>query len=73
MDFHQLVCYSQTVIIVILLIGYIINYQNSSKSTTSKEILKCSSCGENLLGDDPNYCSICGHMNSHSKGSNLEK
>jgi len=72
-DFEQLVCYSQTVIIAILLIGYIINYQNSSKYTISKEILKCSSCGKHLLGNDPNYCSNCGHMNSHSKGSNLEK
>ena len=73
MDFEQLVCYSQTAIILILLIGYIINYQNSRKSVTSKETLKCSSCGKNLLGEDSNYCSNCGHMNSHSKGYNLEK
>ena len=73
MDFEQLVCYSQTIIILILLIGYIINYQNSSKSVILLENPKCSSCGNSLLGEDPNYCSNCGHMNSHSKGSKLEK
>ena len=73
MDFEQLVCYSQTIIIVILVIGYVINYQNNTKSAISKEKLHCSSCGKILLGKDPNYCSHCGHMNSHSKGSKLEK
>ncbi|OIR21707.1 MAG: hypothetical protein BEU01_00070 [Marine Group III euryarchaeote CG-Epi4] len=73
MDFEQLVCYSQTIIILILIIGYIINYQNNSKVVSPNSSLKCSSCGDKLLGDDPNYCSNCGHMNSHSKGSNLEK
>ena len=56
-----------------MVIGYIINYQKSSKSVISQKNLQCSSCGENLLGNDPNYCSNCGHMNSHSVGSNLEK
>ena len=73
MDFEQLVCYSQTIIIIILVVGYILNYKSHSKLVTQKIDSKCSSCNERLLGDDPNYCSHCGHMNSHSKGSNLEK
>ena len=73
MDFEQLVCYSQAVIILVLLVGYIINSQNKDRLVTSKTKLKCSSCSQDLLGDDPNYCSYCGHMNSHSKGSNLGK
>tara|TARA_Y100000748_G_scaffold45892_1_gene34300 strand:+ start:509 stop:730 length:222 start_codon:yes stop_codon:yes gene_type:complete len=72
-DFEQLVCYSQTIIIFILVIGYLINYQKSQNQIYVKKGIKCSKCGEQLLGSDPNYCSSCGHMNSHSKGSNLEK
>ena len=73
MDFEQLVCYSQTIIILILVAGYILDYHNSSKIVTQETAAKCSSCGDILLGSDPNYCSNCGHMNSHSKGSNLKK
>ena len=68
-----MVCYSQTIIILILLLGYIINNQNTIKSVTSEEKLKCFSCGKILLKNDSNYCSYCGHMTSHSKGSKLEK
>ena len=73
MDFEQLVCYSQTIIIFLLAIGYIINYQKSQNQIYVKKGIKCLKCGEQLLGNDPCYCSSCGHMNSHSKGSNLEK
>ena len=73
MNLEEIVCYSQTIIILILAIGYIINYQSNKKQALSKNYIKCLNCGDVLLGKDPNYCSSCGHMNSHSKGSNLEK
>ena len=73
LDFTELVCYSQTIIILILIISYIINYQKNKKRAYTKVGIRCSKCGDFLLGEDPNYCSSCGHMNSHSKGSNLVK
>ena len=52
----------------------IIKNPSPLKKIYVKKGIKCSKCGEHkLLGSDPNYCSSCGHMNSHSKGSNLEK
>ena len=73
MEFEQIVCYTQSIIILLLLIGYLINYTNSKESVFLKRNLECSSCGQNLLGKEQNYCSNCGHMISHSKGSKLEK
>ena len=73
MEFEQLVCYSQSIIILILLIGYFINFKNSKAKATVKTKVQCSSCGKNILDQDSNYCSYCGHMNSHSKGTYLEK
>ena len=73
MEFEQIVCYSQSIIILILLVGYLINFQKSRNKVIAIDSIKCLGCKQNLVGDDPNYCSHCGHMNSHSKGSNLEK
>ena len=72
MEFEQIVCYSQSIIILILLVGYLINFQKSRNKVIAIDSIKCLSCKQNLVGDDPNYCSYCGHMNSHSKGSNLK-
>ena len=73
MEFEQLVCYSQSIIILIFVIGFFINFKNNKAKVIVKSDVQCSSCGKTLLGQDSNYCSYCGHMNSHSKGTHLEK
>ena len=73
MDFEQLVCYSQTLIILILLVGYLINWRRGIKFSNSKAIVKCSSCGNNFSESEANYCSNCGHMQSHSEGTSLQE
>ena len=49
-----------------------INQKNQNLVYVKKGI-KCSKCGEQLLGSDPNYCSSCKHLSFHSKGYDLEK
>ena len=73
MEFEQLVCYSQSIIILILLIGYFINFKNNKAKVIVKTKVQCLRCEKTLQGQNPNYCSYCGHMNSHSKGTHLEK
>ena len=73
MDFEQLVCYSQTLILLVLLVGYLINWQRGIKSSNSKAIVKCSNCGNNFSESEANYCSNCGHMKSHSEGTSLQE
>ena len=72
-EFEEIVCYIQSIIILILVVGYLTNFQKSRNEVVAKDSIKCLSCKQHLVGEDPNYCSFCGHMNSHSKGSNLEK
>ena len=64
MDFEEIVCYSQTVILVLLAIGYIVNYMKQDK--TAKK--KIETHDENV-----HYCAKCGNMLSHSDGLSLEK
>lgn len=73
MDFEELVCYSQTVILIILGIGYLINLKNKPNSTISKIENKCPSCDYIISDKEVNYCSKCGTMLSHSEGISLEK
>ena len=73
MDFEELVCYSQTVILIILGIGYFINFINKSNPTISKIENKCPSCDYIISDKEVNYCSKCGNMLSHSEGISLEK
>ena len=74
MDFEELVCYSQSVILLLLLIGYAINhkkYQDNKEKITPG--IYCPSCGF-LIGDkEVNFCSKCGNSISHSRGLSLEK
>ena len=73
MDFEELLCYSQTVIIIILGIGYLINFVNKPNSNFSKIDNKCPSCNYIISDNEVNYCSKCGNMLSHSEGISLEK
>ena len=73
MEFEELVCYTQTAILILLAIGYIINLRNTSSETSKKTERKCNACGYNLNDENVNYCAKCGELVSHSSGLSLEK
>ena len=73
MDFQEVVCYSQTVILVLLAIGYIINLRNKGASSSSKIETKCPSCNYKITDKNVQYCAKCGNMLSHSEGLSLQK
>ncbi len=73
MEFEELVCYSQTVILILLAIGYIINSKKDSSKTSEKIERKCNACGYNIGYENANYCAKCGELVSHSAGLSLEK
>ena len=72
MDFEEIVCYSQTVILVVLAIGYLINLRNKT-DVSSKVEIKCPSCGYIIKDQNVQYCAKCGNTLSHSEGLSLEK
>ena len=72
MDFEEIVCYSQTVILVVLAIVYLINLRNKT-DVSSKVEIKCPSCGYIIKDQNVQYCAKCGNMLSHSEGLSLEK
>ena len=72
MDFEEIVCYSQTVILVVLAIGYLVNLRNKT-AVSSKVEIKCPSCGYIIKDKNVQYCAKCGNMLSHSEGLSLEK
>ena len=72
MDFEEIVCYSQTVILVVLAIGYLVNLRNKT-AVSSKVEIKCPSCGYIIKDQNVQYCAKCGNMLSHSEGLSLEK
>ena len=84
MEFEEIVCYSQAVILVVLAIGYIvkiryldkiskINRRNKTDTVSSKVEIKCPSCGYIIKDQNLQYCAQCGNMLSHSEGLSLEK
>ena len=74
MDFEELVCYSQSVILLLLLIGYAINYRRSqAKKEKIDPGISCPSCDFLIVDKEVNFCSKCGNSISHSKGLSLEK
>ena len=73
MDFDEIVCYSQTVILVLLAMGYIVNYMKQDKSIKKKVETRCPSCDFRIQDSNVQYCAKCGNMLSHSDGLNLEK
>ena len=72
MDFEEIVCYSQTVILVVLAIGYLVNLRNKT-AVSSKVEIKCPSCSYIIKDQNVQYCAKCGNMLSHSEGLSLEK
>ena len=73
MDFGELVCYSQSAILVLLAIGYIVNLRNNSVDSSPKIETKCPSCNYKITDKNVHYCAKCGNMLSHSEGLSLQK
>ena len=72
-EFEELVCYSQTVILVLLAIGYIINLRKGGNEPSPKVERKCLSCSCRIPDENVNYCAKCGELISHSVGLSMEK
>ena len=72
-DFEEIVCYSQTVILALLAIGYIVNFMKEDKTIKKKVETKCPSCDFKIQDKNVQYCAKCGNMLSHSDGLSLEK
>jgi len=72
-DFGKVVCYGQAIILVLLAIGYIVNYMKQDKSIKKEVETKCPSCDFRIQDSNVQYCAKCGNMLSHSDGLNLEK
>ena len=73
MEFEELVCYSQTVILILVTIGYIIHHRKNTSETSKKIERKCIACGYNIGDGIVSYCAKCGTLVSHSEGLSLEK
>ena len=73
MDFEGVVCYSQTVILILLVIGYIVNYMKQDRTTMNKVETKCPSCDFRIQDSNVQYCAKCGNMLSHSDGLSIKK
>ena len=73
MELGEIVCYSQTVILVILAIVYLVNLKNKTDTVSPKVETKCPSCGYIIKDQNVQYCAKCGNMLSHSEGLSLEK
>ena len=72
-EFEELVCYSQTVILVLLALGYIINLRKGNNEPSQKVERKCSSRSYRIPDENINYCAKCGELVSHSVGLSMEK
>ena len=72
-EFEKLVCYSQTVILVLLAIGYMINLRKGGNEISPKVERKCPSCSYRIPDENVNYCAKCGELISHSMGLSMEK
>ena len=72
-EFEKLVCYSQTVILVLLVIGYMINLRKGGNEISPKLERKCPSCSYRIPDENINYCAKCGELISHSVGLSMEK
>jgi hypothetical protein len=72
-EFEELVCYSQTVILVLLAIGYLINLRKGGNEPSQKVERKCPSCRYRIPDESVNYCAKCGALISHSVGLSMEK
>ena len=73
MDFEQIVCYGQTVILILLAVGYLVNLRYNDNTVSSEIEVKCPSCKYIITDKNVQYCAKCGNMLSHSEGLALEK
>ena len=73
MNFEEVVCYSQTVILVLLAIGYIVSLRNKRTDSPPQIASKCPSCNYKITDEKVQYCTKCGNMLSHSEGLPLQK
>ena len=73
MEFEELVCYSQTAILIVLGIGYLVNLINKTEKPKLKTKPICPICDYIISDQSVNYCAKCGNMVSHSKGLSLKK
>ena len=73
MEFEELVFYSQTVILVLLALGYIINLRKGNNEPSQKVERKCPLCSYRISDGNVNYCAKCGELISHSVGLSMEK
>ena len=71
MEFEKLVCYSQTMILVLLAIGYML--RKGGNEISPKVERKCPSCSYRIPDENVNYCAKCGELISHSVGLSMEK
>ena len=72
-EFEELVCYSQAIILVLLALGYIINLRKGNNEPSQKVERKCPSCSYRIPDGNVNYCAKCGELISHSVGLSMEK
>ena len=73
MDFEEIVCYSQTAILILLAIGYFVNLRNKASESPPKIDAKCPSCNYKITDKKVQYCAKCGNILSHSEGLSLQK
>ena len=71
MEFEEVVCYSQTVILVLLTIGYIINIRKGRNEQSENVEKMCPSCSYRIPDDNVNYCAKCGELISRSAGLSM--
>ena len=72
-EFEELICYSQTVILVLLAVGYLINLRKRGNEPSQKVERKCPSCRCRIPDENVNYCAKCGALISHSVGLSMKK
>jgi rRNA maturation endonuclease Nob1 len=72
-EFEELVCYSQTGILILLAVGYIINLRKGNNEPFQKVERKCPSCSYKIPDENVNYCAKCGELISHSVGLSMEE
>jgi hypothetical protein len=72
-EFEEWVCYSQTMILVLLVLGYIINLRKGNNEQSQMVERKCPSCSYRIPDENVNYCAKCGELISHSVGLSMEK
>jgi rRNA maturation endonuclease Nob1 len=72
-EFEELVCYSQTVILILLAVGYIINLRKGNNEPSQMVERKCPSCSYKIPDENVKYCAKCGELMSHLVGLSMKE